>query len=292
MDWKQERDFDVALLHDTLGILEKGSYLYEGTEKPLKLTPEDQRTVTVFLPEDIAALQLSGSRRPESVEESRCDFGCENTDSFSLARRRKAEYPEQGVLVLNLANPVNPGGGVYRGAKSQEEDLCRTSSLLPSLESEAARRYYDYNRSLNTYMGSDAIIITPKVEIIRDEDGKLLEDSVVVSVMTCAAPMVTYGLEGLSVAQYLDMSYNRIVGMLKVAAHCGYRSLVLGAFGCGAFGNDAHIVSDIFLDAIAEFDFDGLRVDDLFDRIEFAVLDETEDQYNFKEFSWNFSKSE
>lgn len=288
MDWKQERDFDVALLHDTLGILEKGSYLYEGTEKPLKLTPEEQRTVTVFLPEDIAALQLSGSWRPKSGEEARCDFGCENMDSFSLARRRKAEDPEQRVFVLNLANPVNPGGGVYRGAKSQEEDLCRASSLLVSLESKQAWRYYGYNRSLNTYMGSDAVIITPKVEIIRDEDGNLLEDSVVVSVMTCAAPMVTYGLEGLSVTQYLDMIYNRIVGMLKVAAHCGYRRLVLGAFGCGAFGNDAHIVSDIFADAIREFEFCGQNADALFDRIDFAVLDHTEEQYNFKEFNWHF----
>ena len=42
------------------------------------------------------------------------------------------------ILVLNLANPVNPGGGVRRGSKAQEEDLCRKSSLLLSLESSAA----------------------------------------------------------------------------------------------------------------------------------------------------------
>ena len=47
-------------------------------------------------------------------------------------------------------------------------------------------------------MGSDGIIITPDVEILKDENGNLLEDSVIVSVMTCAAPMVRRGLEGMS----------------------------------------------------------------------------------------------
>ena len=42
------------------------------------------------------------------------------------------------------------------------------------------------------------------------------------------------------------MVYNRIVGMLKCAAYFGYKNLVLGAWGCGAFGNDAHVMSDLF----------------------------------------------
>ena len=48
------------------------------------------------------------------------------------------------------------------------------------------------------------------------------------------------------------------VAMLKVAAYLGYQYLVLGAFGCGAFGNDARIVSDLFYKALKEFDFDLL----------------------------------
>lgn len=43
-------------------------------------------------------------------------------------------------------------------------------------------------------MGSDAIIITPYVEIIKDEDGNLLDETTVVSVMTCAAPMLRNGM--------------------------------------------------------------------------------------------------
>ena len=163
------------------------------------------------------------------------------------------------ILVLNLANPVNPGGGVRRGARAQEEDLCRKSSLLLSLESADAGRYYNYNRALNTYMGSDAIIITPKVEIIKDDNGALLNDSVIVAVMTCAAPCLRKGFEGLTQRQYEDLMYNRILGMLRCAAYMGYKNLVLGAFGCGAFGNDARVVSDLFFKALKEFDFDGMK---------------------------------
>ena len=81
----------------------------------------------------------------------------------------------------------------------------------------------------------------------------------------------------------------RITGMLKVAAYLGYRHLILGAFGCGAFANDARVVSDLFCRALKEFDFDGMHEQDMFRRIDFAVLSRGADQYNFREFSRNFS---
>ncbi len=128
-----------------------------------------------------------------------------NTNSFTLARKRAEQFSydldrkgAKPILVLNLANPVNPGGGVRRGAKAQEEDLCRKSSLLVSLESAKARAYYDYNRSLGSYMGSHALMIHPQVEIIKDENGDPLPETVIVAVMTCAAPMLKNGMEGLS----------------------------------------------------------------------------------------------
>ena len=55
------------------------------------------------------------------------------------------------------------------------------------------------------------MMLTPAVEIIRDENGELLDETVVVSVLTCADPLVRYGKEGLSEQEYRDMVYNRIV---------------------------------------------------------------------------------
>ena len=282
------------MLNDTLRILNQGFYTLNGRRIPLKLSPAGMREISVYLPADVQ--KIAQSTAFEHIHfPGRMGVGCENMDSYSLARERTEDsaylLPEGSgpVLVLNLANPVSPGGGVRRGAKAQEEDLCRKSSLLLSLESREAEPYYRYNQSLHSYMGSDAVMITPQVEIIRDENGNLLPESVVVAVMTCAAPMIKYGLEGMTDRQYQAMIFNRISGMLKVAAHLGYQVLILGAFGCGAFGNDAKIVSDLFYQALKEFDYDGMQAKDFFRRIDFAVMDHTPDQYNFKEFSRNFA---
>lgn len=278
-------------LEETLKISIAGRYEVGGKEISLPFSVEQLKNASVFLPDDVEKIKNHKFKKHVFVL-GRCRINCQNTDSFQLAHQilnsPLFEKEKDRVLVLNLANPVYPGGGVRRGARAQEEDLCRASSLLLSLESEAAARYYEYNRSLNTYMGSDGVIISPDVEVFRDRSGKFLDDPFEVSVMTCAAPMLNFGMEGMTETQYEEMLYHRIEGMLKVAAYHGYRYLVLGAFGCGAFHNDAHIVSDIFYKVLKEFEYDGLWTKDLFRRIDFAVWDHSQEQYNFNEFYRNF----
>lgn len=288
------RNSEIMTLKDTLNIFEKGYYELNGRRVPLKLSEREQRGARVFLPDEVHSLKDHKFSQRVFVM-GRCGHSCKNTDSFTMARRlcRIAlhlpnEKDKKEILVLNFANPVHPGGGVRSGALAQEEDLCRKSSLLLSLEGEEAEKYYAYNKSLKTNMGSDAIIITPKVEIIKDENGNLLDETVVVAVMTCAAPMILYGYEGLSEEEYQAIFYDRIMGMLRCAAVMGYKNLVLGAFGCGAFGNDAKVVSNLFYKALKEFTLDGMREKDLFNRIDFAVLSRSENQYNFREFYPNF----
>lgn len=290
------RKDNIEILHDTLRILRQGEYSAGGRTVKLKLSKEAMQTVHVLLPENVQDI-CSRTDFNRVYVNGRCGYGCENMDAFAAARQQYQKYnylffnSTKPILVLNLANPVHPGGGVRRGATAQEEDLCRKSSLLLSLESEHASKYYEYNRKLCSHMGSDAMMFTPEVEIIRDENGILLEETVVVAVLTCAAPMVTQGKEGLSESAYQDMVYNRIMGMLKCAAYFGYRHLVLGAWGCGAFGNDAHVISDLFYRALKELRFNGMSESDFFRRIDFAVLDRTPQQYNFKEFHRNFTSA-
>ncbi len=286
---------NLAMLNNTLDILEKRSYEYHEHTVSLKLSRDQIEEVQVYLPEDVKVVCRAMNFK-HTHKNGKCVYSCENTDSYTLARERiqqstsePAGKDAKPILVLNLANPVNPGGGVRRGAKAQEEDLCRKSSLLISLESEKAKAYYEYNRGLNTFMGSDALMIHPQVEIIKDEKGDLLPETAIVAVLTCAAPMLTYGMEGMTQEQYETMLYGRICGMLKVAAYLGYRNLVLGAFGCGAFRNDARVVSDIFYKVLKEFDFDGMTESDMFDRIDFAILCRPENEYNLNEFSRNFA---
>ena len=104
----------------------------------------------------------------------------------------------------------------------------------------------------------------------------------------CVAPMITNSMEGMSESEYRGMFYNRIVGVLKSAAYFGYEDLVLGAWGCGAFGNDAAIVSNLFDRALKELNWAGLHAYDLFNTIVFAIRSGGEESYNYKEFNRNF----
>lgn len=284
----RDRTSDIQMFENTMQILNQGYYEKNGRKNQLKLLAKEMHEIQVYLPEDVKTICNNADFKP-ITKSGICVHTCENIDSYALARKRVAEGISK-VLVLNLASPVHPGGGVRRGARAQEEDLCRKSSLLLSLESKTAGKYYDFNKSLHSFMGSDALMLTPSVEIIKDENGVLLDDTVVVSVLTCAAPKVSGGKEGMSETEYRLLVYNRIVGMLKSAAFFGYRNLILGAWGCGAYGNDASVISDLFRRAMNELDYNGYSENDLFSRIDFAVLDRTPSQFNYKQFKRNFGK--
>jgi uncharacterized protein (TIGR02452 family) len=90
------------------------------------------------------------------------------------------------------------------------------------------------------------------------------------SILTAPAPNAGLALArdptlGAQIGQAL---YVRASKVLAVAAARGHRCLVLGAWGCGAFRNDAAQVADAFSRALGE-----ARFRDAFDRVVFAVYD-------------------
>ena len=285
------KEDNIRTLEETLAIIDRGSYQVNGKTIALRLSKREMESVHVLLPENVKHIaDRKDFSKPFVI--GRCGYTCVKMDSFQAACEMSVSRISTGkdmkpVLVLNFASPVNPGGGVRKGSSAQEEDLCRKSSLLLSLESPHARKYYQYSRSLQTHMGSDAMMFSPKVEVIRDEHGNLLNETVVVAVLTCAAPKINHGLEGLFIKEYEDMLFQRITYMLKCAAYFGYEDLVLGAWGCGVFGNDAAVMSDLFLKAFKEFRFNKLRDKDCFRRVWFAVRGGS-GSYNFDQFYRNF----
>lgn len=134
------RQNNIDTLQKTLKILNRGYYIVNGKRVKLKLSQSQMKEAFVYLPAEVE--EVCGSKDfPHIHRMGRIGVGCENMDSFALARKRYLDCAymlsgqgENRILVLNLANPVNPGGGVRKGAKAQEEDLCRKSSLLVSLE--------------------------------------------------------------------------------------------------------------------------------------------------------------
>ena len=65
-----------------------------------------------------------------------------------------------------------------------------------------------------------------------------------------------------------------------MAAYYKYKYLVLGAWGCGAFSNDAKIVSKPYFKALEEVKYSDIYLKDLFKEIYFAVLSRSADNYN------------
>ncbi len=190
-----------------------------------------------------------------------CQFFLLDADSFEAAR--ELEHP----LVMNFANSVTPGGGFLYGARAQEESLCRCSTLYASISSGPAMEMYRYNRRHPSPVDSDYMLLSPSVCVFRDADGKLLNEPYPVSVFTIPAPNKR-GLARLAPQEELDqVMTDRLHKFLLAAARYGYRNLVLGAWGCGAFGHDTERVAGYFYDLFFEKGLAGY-----FDTVVFAIL--------------------
>jgi uncharacterized protein (TIGR02452 family) len=199
-----------------------------------------------------------------------------NESSLAAARRLGGD-----VAMLVFASARNPGGGFRTGARAQEEDIARASALHACLA--AAPAFYGHHRTEPDLRYSDRVIYSPAVPVFRDDTGTLLQQPYRTAMITAAAPnlrAVQANQPHLadSVPQVLR---NRTVRVLQVAAAHGHTRLVLGAWGCGVFGNDPTVVADAFAAA--------LRRVDAFDRVVFAVLDRVPATPTHRSFSARFA---
>lgn len=183
------------------------------------------------------------------------------TTAAAFARVQAGQRP----IALSFANGVTPGGGFLSGARAQEEALCRQSGLYPTLLGDPM---YALHRARTDFESSDACILSPDVPFFRDDQGALLDNPWCLSLLTCAAPVATR----VGQPRSADLTRARIRRVLGVSAAFGYSSLVLGAWGCGAFGNDPAITARDFRETL-EGPFSGLFRD-----VTFAICDWSEER--------------
>jgi uncharacterized protein (TIGR02452 family) len=197
------------------------------------------------------------------------------------AARRLVSDGGRGVAVLNFASARNPGGGYLRGAKAQEEDVCRSALLYRCLIE--APDYYEAHRASTDLRYSHRVIWSPDVPVLRDDRGELLERTHRVGFLTSPAPNAGQ-LALRSPGRPLDLGpvlAERARRVLAVAARHGARDLVLGAWGCGVFRNDPAEVAAAFGQALDEWG-------GAFDRVVFAVWDRSEPSVNRTAFAARF----
>ena len=193
------------------------------------------------------------------------------------------QYPDKKVAVLNFASATNPGGGVVGGSNAQEECLCRTSTLYANLtDREMMRAFYKPHRQQlrsgqMDFTYNDDLIYTPDVVIFKSDTAfptTLPEHHwQKVDVITCAALNLNYGRQMISPDELAQIHENRCRKILAVAQEQNVEVVILGAFGCGAFGNPPEIVAKGMIRAIQDFS-------KAFQTIEFAIYCPPYDQRN------------
>ena len=145
------------------------------------------------------------------------------------------------VCVLDPANFTRPGGNYLGGGWSPEEQICAESNLFPVLEGLKAT-YHDANRQATRGgLNSDrAVYLT---DIVFTTEGVTKKRDVLVM-----APVNRrFALENHRSEAECDMDLaNRVEAIMRIAAAHEVDTLVLHAFGCGFFENDAKVVADLF----------------------------------------------
>ena len=203
-------------------------------------------------------------------------------------------YKGQKVCVHNFASASNPGGGVVNGASAQEECLCRCSTLYPCLATdEMWKGFYEPHRRAHDPIHNDDIIYTPDVTVFKTDTANPVlmdeEDWYQVNVVTCAAPNLravpsnTYnsgdGNKSVKISdkELQAIHEKRLRRILDVALMNGDEVVILGAFGCGAFMNDPHVVAKAAKAVVEEYKY-------AFETIEFAVYCSPRDERNYEVF--------
>jgi uncharacterized protein (TIGR02452 family) len=215
----------------------------------------------------------------EAPSQGKHETQFEITNETTLSAHRRHQAKGRNVVSLNFASATSPGGGFLSGARAQEEYLCRSSALYLTFRDCPM---YRYHREKGNCLYSDAMIYSPDVPVFRGDDHELLASPYPASFITSAAPLATH--VNLNELKHLPkIIYDRALKVLAVAKAHGHDSLILGAWGCGAFGNNGSLVADLFHKALTQ-DFAGA-----FKEVTFAIVDTSSEGRFIRPFSRRFS---
>lgn len=227
-------DYGVAgrLAFETVRCCEAGAYT---TPAGVRDAISQARTAKLSIPSDVAL--------PTAPTAPHTEMHIQVANETTTMAAQRLLQTCRRVLTLNFANGVTPGGGFLNGARAQEETLCRMSALYPILVGDPM---YAHHRARPDSASTAWAILSPQVPFFRNEDGSFLDTPWRLAILSCAAPVARQN--GRADARRL--LNERIHRVLAIAQTYGYDGLVLGAWGCGAFGNDPATTAEDFYAAL------------------------------------------
>ena len=170
-------------------------------------------------------------------------------------------------ILLNFASAGHPGGGVERGSRAQEETICRRSTLTRSIyafDARYAEKYRYPHIEGNNYpiVGQFSAIYSPEVTVFRQgRECVFMDNPYNVAVITCAAlnlngrHEIKLTPDGHMPKRAIDITLNKIRTIFRIALAKGHDSMVLGAFGCGAFKTPPEEMAALFRQVTGEPEF-------------------------------------
>lgn len=271
------RTENINVFQDTMNLCKNNDRIRESVHN----SAEDQKLI------------LEGDKLAEP-DENRYKEKAQITVSVKRTFEAASAYKGTKTAVHNFASASNPGGGVERGANAQEECLCRCSGLFKCLNvPDAWRGFYMAHRAQHDPIHNDDIIYTPNVLVFKSDTVKpeLMDekDWYLVDVITCAAPNLREkpsnvfntgdGKDAIKISdkELLLIHEKRLQRILDVALNNEVESIILGAFGCGAFMNNPNVVAQASKKVVEKY----LHA---FRNIEFAVYCSQKDDTNYKIF--------
>ena len=200
----------------------------------------DMRSETVEKLPEPAVIQRS---KPYRIEE--------NTVRETTVQSILRNAGDKRVIALNFANAMYAGGGYVLGGNAQEESLCRASLLYYTIKTQ--KKYYRSNR-LHVFPNyTDVMIYSENVPVIRNDRGERLEKPMYCGFVTCPAVNRTFAKFMMSGRKIDRIMRTRIKRIITLAVMKKPDVLVLGAFGCGMFGNKREKVLPVFEEMINSY---------------------------------------
>ena len=285
---QQLRDRQFA---NTLEVVEAGGYVTEeGIEVEL---PDDSSMMENSVLNSAPADFLEPEPHFENADTV---YEVINDDCMAVAEHLVREG--YSPALLNLANGRRPGAGCVK-SNTQEEAILRRTNLFRSLyQFERIGFHYGVPQRPERYPLDERWggVYTPDVVLFREGEPqgyKLKEDPVSFAVITVAAVCRPELIDDTHMSgRDAETTRCKIRTILRIGYLHRHDALVLGAFGCGAFGNPPSHMARLFRQVLEEEEFQRR-----FKKVVFAII---EDVYsgnyynpdgNFKPFFDEFMRS-
>jgi uncharacterized protein (TIGR02452 family) len=246
------RELRTEIFHDTCEIVTAGAY--------------EIGNIEVFVPNKDVASKTEFFTCPDKLSTSpNYDTAYSVIEADCLETAELLLKSGFNPCVLNMASRQNPGGGVMNGAGAQEENIFRRTNIFLSMYQFASyAEEYGLEKSENQYPldKKNGGIYSGAMTVFRgsEKNGYRLSQNPF-KVSFVSVPAISHpALERIDGREYIEKALIEPVKakmrtILRIAGKYCHDSLVLSAFGCGAFCNPPHHIAALFRDVFLEKEF-------------------------------------